>query len=571
MRNRTLLVVGTALLAAVAAGRAEDYLKVPGLTGRAGGRLVYSERTEPKTLNPLLASDNVSRDIIHLLSADLVHINRATLRTEPALAERCTISPDGLRYTLDLRRGLRFSDGQPFDADDVIFTFQVYLDEKIDSPQRNLWILEGRPVRVRKLDAYRVEFELPRANAVGDRIFDSVPILPRHLLEDAYRRGRLLEAWGLRTPPGAMAGLGPFRFKQYVPGQRVELERNPYYWKRDAAGNRLPYLSELDFSLDASEDMQMLRFEAGESDMVSRVGARNYAALGKHAGRNGYVLHDAGPGFEWSFLFFNLARPGVWERAAFRRAVSAAIDREAIVRLVYLGYASPLGTPVAAGNQPWTDDKLAPKACSLDQARHLLAEDGLHWAGNGALLGPDGKEVGFSIIASSNNPERTQMATLIQADLKPLGIRVEVVPLEFRSLLDRLSRTRDFEACVTAVMSMDADPTVDLNVWLSSGVTHLWNPGQKAPGTPWEAEIDRLMREQMVTPDSSARKRLFDRVQEIAMENMPVIPLATPHLLTGAKQGLGNVHPAALDPYAIWNIEELYWRSPAGLPTGQAQ
>ncbi len=268
MRNRPLFAIGTALLAVAAAGHAEDYLEVPGLSGRAGGRLVYSERTEPKTLNPLLASDNVSRDIIHRLSADLVHINRATLRTEPALAERCTISPDGLRYTLDLRHGLRFSDGQPFDADDVIFTFKVYLDEKIDSPQRNLWILDGRPVRVRKLDTYRVEFELPRANAVGDRIFDSVPILPRHLLEGAYREGKLLEAWGLGTPPGAIAGLGPFRFKQYVPGQRVVLERNPYYWKRDAAGNRLPYLSELDFSLDGGEDMQVLRFEAGESDMV---------------------------------------------------------------------------------------------------------------------------------------------------------------------------------------------------------------------------------------------------------------------------------------------------------------
>ncbi len=282
-------------------------------------------------------------------------------------------------------------------------------------------------------------------------------------------------------------------------GQRVELERNPYYWKRDAAGKRLPYLAELDFSLDGNEDMQVLRFEAGESDMLSRVGARNYAALGKQAGVDGYVLYDAGPGFEWSFLCFNLARPGVWGRAAFRRAVSAAIDREAIVRLVYLGYASPLGAPVAAGNRPWIDGRLAATACSLEAARHLLAQDGFHWTGSGALLGPEGKEVGFSIIASSNNPERAEMATLIQADLKPLGIRVEVVPLEFRSLLDRLTRTHEFDACLTAVMSADADPTVDLNIWLSSGGTHLWNPGQKTPGTAWEAEIDRLMREQMIT------------------------------------------------------------------------
>jgi peptide/nickel transport system substrate-binding protein len=572
--NRCVFGVGMALLAAVAGAGAGDYLEVPGLSGRAGGRLVYSERTEPKTLNPLspqLASDIVSRDIIHRLTADLVHINRATLRTEPALAERWTISPDGLRYTLDLRRGVSFSDGQPFDADDVIFTFQVYLDEKIGSPQRNLWILDGKPVRVRRLDAYRVEFDLPRVDAVGERIFDSVPILPRHLLEGAYRQGKLLEVWGLHTPPAEIAGLGPFRFKQYVPGQRVVLERNPYYWKQDEAGNRLPYLSELDFSLDGNEDMQVLRFEAGESDLVSRVSAHNYGALEKQARRRGYVLQDAGPGFEWSFLCFNLARPGVWQRAAFRRAVSAAIDRSAIVRLVYQGYASPLGAPVAAGNQPWVDSKLVAPARSVERARGMLAEDGFHWAANGALVGPDGKEAGFSIIASSGNPERTQMAALIQEDLKAAGIRVEVVPLESLSLLDRLTRTRDFEVCLAAIPSADADPSADLNVWLSSGGTHLWNPGQKTPGTPWEAEIDRLMRQQMVTRDYGARKRLFDRVQEIAIENMPVVPLVTPHLLVGAKAGLGNVRPVSLDPYALWNIEEIYWRKTAGTPPGQAQ
>ena len=159
------------------------------------------------------------------------------------------------------------------------------------------------------------------------------------------------------------------------------------------------------------------------------------------------------------------------------------------------------------------------------------------------------------------------MATLIQADLKALGIAVDVVPLEFASLSDRVYRTHDYEACIAGITSVDADPTADLNVWLSSGATHLWNPQQKTPATEWEAEVDRLMRQQMVTPNHAARKRMFDRVQEIVMENMPLVPLVTPHLLTGAKRDLGNVRNAALDPYALWNAEELYWRK-AGGPTG---
>jgi peptide/nickel transport system substrate-binding protein len=407
-------------------------------------------------------------------------------------------------------------------------------------------------------------------------------MLPRHLLEVAYREGKLQGAWGLRTMPGAIAGLGPFRLKQYLPGQRVVLERNPYYWKSDPAGNRLPYLTELDFTLAGTEDMAVMRLESGEADLMSRISAKNYAVLAKHGARRGYVLADAGPSFEYSFLFFNLndlppntsapllARQTIWRRVGFRKAVSMAIDREALVRLVYQGYANALGTPVAAGNKPWINPKLPAPARSLARAREVLAADGFRWTREGTLVDPDGKAAGFSVLVSSTNSERTQMATLIQADLKELGVPVDVVPLEFASLSDRVYRTHNYEACIAAIPSADADPTADLNVWLSSGATHFWNPQQKVPATAWEAEIDRLMRQQMVTPNHAARKLLFDRVQEIVMENMPLVPLVTPHLLTGAKRDLGNVRSAALDPYALWNVEELYWRK-AGGPTGTAR
>jgi peptide/nickel transport system substrate-binding protein len=568
--------------AASPSGPLEERLIVPGLTGRSGGRLVYTERTEPKTLNPVFASDSASKDVIHLLNADLVHIDRATLATRPELAKSCRISADGLHYNVELRQGLRFSDGHPFDADDVIFTFQVYLDEKVDSSQRNLWVLDGKPIRVRKLGSYRVVFDLPRVNAVGERIFDSVPMLPRHLLEAAYREGRLQDAWGLRTAPNAIAGLGPFRLKQYVPGQRVVLERNPSYWKSDPAGNRLPYLAELVFTLAGTEDMAVMRLQSGEADLISRISARNYTALAKQNQRRGYVLADAGPGFEYSFLIFNLndlpsdasaslrVRQPIWRRAAFRKAVSAAIDRDAIVRLVYQGYADALGSLVAAGNKPWIDAKLPPSRRSLSRARELLAGAGFKWTREGSLVDPDGKPAGFSILVSSTNSERAQMATLIQADLKPLGVAVDVVPLEFNSLLERINRTHDYEAAIGAITSTDADPTADLNVWLSSGNTHLWNPLQRTPATPWEAEVDRLTMQQMVTPDHVARKRVFDRAQEIVMENMPLVPLVTPHLLIGARRDLGNFRAAALDPYAMSNVEELYWRKPAG-PSGAAR
>ena len=546
-------------------GASEDVLVVPGLTGHPGGRLVFAQRTEPKTLNPAIAGDNASREVLHRMMADLIHINRESQQTEPALAKSWTVSADGLRYVLELRQGLRFSDGHAFDAGDVVFTFQVMMDDKVNSPQRDLLILEGKPIVVRQIDAYHVAFDLPQPYAAAERLFDGFSILPRHRLEQAWRAGKLAEAWSLRTPPAEIAGLGPFRFKEYVAGQRIVLERNPYYWKADKAGNRLPYLTEVDFPLAGTEDMQVMRFQSGESDVISRVSARNYSVLEKDRQRRGYSLQNLGPGLEYNFLFFNLngqSQPFL-HRRGFRQAVSLAIDREAIVRLVYLGFAAPLSGPVPLGNKAWIDAKLPRPVRSLSRARDLLAADGFTRPPDGALTDPQGRRVEFSIVTSSGNPERVEMATLIQDDLKQLGMDVHVVPLEFRSLLDRVLRTHDYEACLLSLAERDADPNADMNVWLSSGGTHLWNPQQKSPATAWEAEIDGLMRRQMVTRKYAERKPLFDRVQELLMENLPLIPLVSPNILVGAKKGLENFRPAVLEHYTLWNIEELCWRGPA--------
>jgi peptide/nickel transport system substrate-binding protein len=566
------LIFATALCAA-----ADDTLVVSGASGVSGGTLVYSQRAEARTLNPVIAADTASREVIFRIHADLIHINRFTQQTEPALAKSWSASPDGLHYTLQLRRGLRFSDGHPFDADDVVFSFRVYLDPHIDSPQRDLLILDGKPIAVVKLDPYRVRFDLPAPYAAAERLFDSFAILPRHLLESSWQQGKFADAWNLRTPPAQIAGLGPFRFVQYSPGQRIVLERNPYYWKSDAGGHRLPYLDRLEFSLAGSEDVQVMRFEAGESDIVSRIGAKNFAALEQDRARagGGFTLKDAGPGLEYSFLFFNLNDPppgalagladrqSFFKRVAFRRAVSLSIDRAAIVRLVYLGHAVAISTPVPPGNKAWVNERVPPSIRSLEKAREALRADGFTWTRDGALVSPEGKRVEFTIATSAGNSDRSLMAGLIQEDLKQLGMDVHVAPLEFRSLLDRVQRTHDYEACLLSLSQADADPNPDMAAWLSSGGNHLWHPEQKSPATPWEAEIDSLMRRQVSVRVYTQRKQLYDRVQELLTEYLPLIPLVTPDVLAGARAGLENFQPALLDPYTLWNIDQIYWRDAA--------
>jgi peptide/nickel transport system substrate-binding protein len=490
------------------------------------------------------------------------------------LAKSWKASSDGRVFTLQLRKGIRFSDGHPFDADDVLFSFAVYLDEKVDSPQRDLLVIDGKPITVTKIDQYTVRFVLPRPYAAAERLFDGIAMLPKHLLEKSYREGKFVETWSLNTGPAGVAGLGPFRLKQYVPGDRIVLERNPYYWKADSRNQRLPYLDELTFLFVGTEDAQVMRFEAGATHMISRLSSENYNLLSRERSRSGAQLADLGPSLEYNFLLFNqndlstkkldaIARKQKWfGDLKFRQAVSAAIDREAIVRLVYQTRGTALWGNVPPGNKLWINTTIPHPPQSLDTARQLLKSAGFSWNSAGQLLDSFGAHVEFSIISSSSNTQRMKMATLLQDDLSHLGMQVHIVPLEFRALVDRVFQSFDYESAIMGLGGGDADPNPEMNVWTSQGTSHLWHLNEAQPASAWEGEIDRLMQQQMVTLDYAKRKQLYDRVQQLIAEQLPFIFLATPNVLAAADSRIGNFHPAILDPYTLWNAEELYIRTP---------
>ena len=539
---------------------------------RTGGALVVALRSEAKTLNPLSTLDGSSREVIGTMHADLISVNRLSQTCEPVLARSWTVSQGGRLYTLHLRRGLRFSDGHPFDADDVVFTFQALLDERTHSPQRDLLIIGGRPLKVSKIDPETVTVELAQPYAAAERLFDTLPMLPRHLLERPLREGTLARAWGLNTPPTGIAGLGPFRLKQYRPGESLVLERNPYYWQTDRAGHRLPYLDRIEFLVAGSEDAQITRFTAGETDILNRVSPRSFGLISNGQALRGDVVKDLGPSLEYNFLVFNLSPPGSqrspdvvfrqswFQQTAFRQAVSLAIDRQSIVRLVYGGRGAALWGPVTPGNKRWRHAGLPQPAQSPTRARSLLAAAGFSWNRDGALVDSSGKPVEFSIITPASNTERVQMATIVQDDLKQLGIKVQVAPLEFRSLVDRVLNSRQFDAAIMALGGGDADPNAELNVWLSSGGMHLWNPNQAQPATPWEAEIDALMRKQLGILRFDRRKDLYDRVQQILAENAPMVFLASPNVVVAARKWVGNFSPSVLAPNTLWNVATLFHR-----------
>jgi peptide/nickel transport system substrate-binding protein len=225
---------------------------------------------------------------------------------------------------------------------------------------------------------------------------------------------------------------------------------------------------------------------------------------------------------------------------------------------VYRGHAQPGVGPFSEANRFWFNRRLKPHTFDLQTARELLAADGFRKDGE-TLRDSAGHAVEFSLITNSGNRARERAVALIQQDLSALGIHLNIVTLDFPALIQRISQTFQYETCLLGLINVDLDPSGQMNYWLSSGANHAWNPNQKTPATPWEAEMDRLMRSQASTIDPARRKAQFDRVQEIVWQEAPFLYLVNTDALVAASPRLRNLAPAVLRPQLLWNVDQLYF------------
>ncbi len=576
MRFRACLLASAVLiLVLVAPGRhsAFDSGAQPARVKR-GGRLVISKSAAPTTFNRLFSADEPTSSITNCLVGHLIRINRQTQQPEAEIAQSWKITPDRKKVTFSLRPGVKFSDGHPATADDVVFTFQVITDPRVTTPVSDQFTFLGQRVRAEKIDQSTVAFIFPIAHPAALRSFDGVPILPRHMLEQAYREGRINRMWGLATPPEQVVGLGPFRLKSYVPGQTVVLQRNEHYWKKGATGDQLPYLDELVFVIATDRNAQLLKFRNGETDVLSPITADDLGSLSALERQGRIRIHDLGPSLIREIFWFNLndgkqstsgrspvdpVKLGWFKEVKFRQAVSHAIDRQAIVNLVFAGKATPQWAFLSAGDRVWHNPAVAKYPYDQNRARQLLAEAGfVYRADRKALLDREGRPVGFSLMTNGGNAIRQKISAMIQEDLAKIGIRVSVGTMESNALVSRFNEGGEYEAGLLAVVSGDFEPSSNLNVLLSKGGMHWWYPKQVRAATAWEARIDQLMTQQMTTINQAARKKIIDEVQKILAEQQPFIFLVSRHLMVAAKRDIGNLRPSLLPDFVLWNVEELY-------------
>jgi peptide/nickel transport system substrate-binding protein len=519
--------------------------------------------TDPRTFNRLVARDSTSDLVATLSQAKLVRLNRITQDVEPWLAESWQRSPDGLTYTLKLRPGITFSDGHAFTSDDVLFSFSAAYDEKVASRLADALSVGNQKLKVAAPDPLTVTVTFPHAFAPGVRVLDTLPILPRHKLGAALSAGTFAQAWGIGTPAAELAGLGPFMLAEYLPGQRMVFVRNPRYWRRDASGAALPYLDRVRVEIIPDQDSELLRLEAGELDMTAtEVRPEDYAPLKRVADAGRVQLLDLGVGFDADSLWFNLKPGGLGPRDTrapwlqsdvFRHAISMAVDRELFANTVFLGAGVPVLGPLTPANKKWYAANLPPVPHDPARARERLASLALvDRNGDGVLEDARGQPARFALLTQKGNTSLERGAAVIRDEIKKIGVTADIVALDGNAMVARFL-SGNYEAVFFRVTATDSDPAANPDFWFSSGTAHVWNLEQKTPATDWERRIDELMRRQMASFDEGERKALFDEVQKIFAEHLPVIQFVAPRVYVAASRRVTNLMPTAFSrPQLLW-------------------
>ncbi|MBU6228168.1 MAG: ABC transporter substrate-binding protein [Cyanobacteria bacterium REEB459] len=552
-------------------------------------RLVISTLSDPKTFNPVLSQE--SPNIFSFTFEGLTTTDGVTGNMVPALAESWQTSADGKTLVFTLREGLRWSDGEPLTADDVVFTYEVVFDADIPSNSRDGFRIgsKGLLPRVTKLDQRRVQFSLPEPFAPMLRNTE-LSIIPAHSLRAAVTtkgsdgKPLFLSTWGTNTPPQKIIGNGPYRLSEYIPGERVIFERNPYYWRKDKQGRSQPYIQEIIWQVVTSTDTALLQFRSGGLDSIG-VQPDFFTLLKREEARGNFTIYNGGPDLGTNFLFFNLnqgrrqnqplvdpIKSSWFNRVAFRQAIAYGIDRTTMVNNIFKGLGELQSSPISVPSPYYAPPEMGIPTYDYNpsKARELLLADGFQYNPSGQLIDSQGHPVRFTLVTNSGNKMREAIGSQIKNDLEKIGIQVDFQPLAFNLLVDRLTDSLDWEACILGLTG-GLEPNGGANVWLLDGSLHAFNQqalaGQEAlqgwQASEWEKRIADLYVQAAQEVNDQKRFDLYRETQQISQEYLPFIYLVNNLSLTAVRNSVKGVKYTAIGG-ALWNVYELTLESPPG-------
>ncbi len=581
--RRWLLVLLTLLAAIALHSCSFDRFKTP---SAQISQVTIPTSSGPATFNSPLNQSYYS--VFGFLYEGLLSENPVTGVLEPELAESWTVSTDKQRIIFTLREGLKWSDGEPLTADDVVFTYNdIYLNERIPADVKDILrvgISRSFPT-VKKLDRRRVEFTLAEPFAPFLRFVGGLDILPEHILraavetDDANGNPQYLSTWGLDADPQTVVGNGPYTMESFAPGQRVVFRRNPYYWRKDEAGHSQPYIERVVWQIVESSESQLVRFRSGELDAIG-TDPKAFELLKREEKRGRFSIHEGGPDAKARFVGFNLNQasrkpaghdPLVnpiksrwFNTLAFRQAVAYAINRETMTNNIYRGLGIQQNSPIYPASPYFFSPAAGLKVYEYnpEKAKTLLLDAGFTYNSQGALLDSDGHRVEFTLLVKAEEKTRVDMAAQIQQNLSEIGIKANLQTLNFNSILDRLAQG-NWECYVGGFAGGSLEPHSGFNIWSSSGRLHQFNQGPQPGDSPlynwqvsdWEKEIDQLFIEGARELDETKRQAIYAKFQQIVQEQLPFFYLVNQLSLDAVRDRIQGIQYSALGG-AFWNIYE---------------
>lgn len=570
-------------------------LEIPGLggdkaksfepaIGTYGGKRVISSMSLPKTFNAYLAAETSSTDVIGQMYLGLVTTNAITTEVEPSLAESWEIGADRMTYTFKLRDGLKWSDGQPITADDVVFTYNEIIDNK-DVPNnfRDGTLVDGVFPAVSKVDRLTVKMVTAKPYVPFLRGLSN-PIMPKHIFEGTttMKDGKVTynSMWGLNSDVSKIVVNGPWKVKEYVAGQRVILEPNPNFYLKDKQGNQLPYLEQF-VTIEVQDlNTDVIKFDAGETDSLS-LRAEDYDELAPKQKDNNFTIKSLGPATGTLFVMFNLSTAkdekgkavvdpikSRWFRnVKFRQAMAHAIDKEGIIDSIYRGRAMPQASHISQQN-PFFNPEVKTYEYNLEKAAQLLKEAGFEKRGN-ELYDDQGNRVEFRLVTNAGNTQRDATCAILRKDWTELGIKVNYETVQFNIMVQQIDQTLDWDAMMIGLTGSAIEPHFGINGWKLDGRMHMFNMGHptkwKGTGTdfePWEQEVLELYEQAAQEFDHEKRKDLYFKTQDIVAEQLPYLYTVNSFSMVAYRNNLGNVSPSIHGGSGLnqinWNTDHHY-------------
>ena len=538
--------------------------------------------SDPKTFNFVISTDETSGLVGSMILDGLIRQNPITAEFKPALAESWEISDDNLEIIYTLRPNLKWSDGQPLTADDVVFTYnKLYLNPEIPTGMKDILRIgeSGAFPEVTKLDERQVKFTVPEPFAPFLGV-TGASIFPAHVLsktvEEKDKDGNLkfLSTWSVDTPPEKIPASGAYKIESYATAQRIVFTANPYYWKKQVVGEDVPYIKRVVWEIVESTDTFLTQFRSGSLNSVE-VKPEYFSLLKREEEKGNFTVYNGGADYQTSYLAFNLntgkrnGKPVVnpiksrwFNNLKFRQAVAYAINRGRMVKNIYRGLGVPQNSFVAV-QSPFYNENIQGYEYNPEKAKQLLKKAGFKYNQRGQLFDSEGNRVRFKLNTNTGNEIREAMGNQIEQDLEAIGMDINFKTINFNVLIGRMRGSLAWEAIILGFTGGN-EPNSGANVWFPDGNSHVFNIARPAEGKPlegrtvsdWEEEIARLFIQAAKELDEEKRKAIYAEAQELVAEKVPFIYLVNPYSMSAVRNNIEGVEYSALGG-AFWNLDEL--------------